>query len=452
LININILSNLKFNKRTESQIKNIAYSALYKLVGVLISLLLVPICLRYLDSNNYGVWLTISSTMSWISLLDLGIGNGLKNKLTENLAKENIVQSKSLVSTSYFIFFVIILVIVILFLILNHFTKWENIFKLKLNDGIRINTIMPILFIFFSIRFVLDLINSILFAHQRADLVARNNLYINALVFIGIFILTKSVFINKLLWLNIVSNGIPIFFLLLISIYYFKGIFKKISPNIKNIKLAHAKELLSVGLKFFTIQVASLIIFSTDNIIITSLFTPKDVTLYNIPYKLFSLFIFGWTIILTPLWTAFGEAFIRKDFVWIKKVVSVLNKAWVILLIVVILTIILSSRIYNFWLGDTVLVPIRLSIFMGIFVLISTYTNIYVYFINGVGKLNIQFYTSIFAALVNIPLCLFMTKNLGFGVDGIIIATCLSISLNPILAYYQYYKIINNKASGIWFS
>ncbi len=449
---MNIISKLKLSKKSIDQVKNILYSAFFKLLGISLNLMLVPITLNYLDSNNYGVWLTISSILSWISLLDMGIGNGLKNKLTENLAKEDTIKSKSIVSTSYFIFTFIIVLFIIVFLILNSYINWELYLNIKLTDSVGLNKIMPILITFFSIRFVLDLINSILYAYQRADLVAKNNFIINALVFIGVYSLSKFNLSNKLLWLNIMSNGLPILFLLIISIYYFRGVYKNISPALKKIQIEQSSELLSVGLKFFFIQISGIIIFSTDNIIITSIFSPKEVTIYNIPYKLFSIFIFGWTVIMTPLWTAFGEAYIKKEFDWIEKVVSYLNKLWIILFLCVSILILFSAKIYSIWLGDSVQIPFNLTLFMGVFVLISTYGNIYIYFINGVGKLKLQLYTSLFAAIINIPLCLLMTKVLGFGVEGIIIATCLSISIYPVLAYFQYIKIIKNKATGIWLS
>ncbi|RVU25606.1 hypothetical protein EOJ36_04090 [Sandaracinomonas limnophila] len=449
---LNILNKNNLGERTIGQLNNIFYSAIYKCFGVVLNFLSVPIFLNFLDSSNYGIWLTISSVLSWISLLDLGIGNGLKNKLCENITQGNILTSRSLVSTSYFIFFIIVLILIVIFLFCNIFIDWGLVFKTSNADSANLKILMPTLIIFFSARFILDLINSILFAHQRADIVARNNFIINAFVFLGLVLLSKTVTQNKLFWLNIVSNGIPIIFLFCVSIFLFKNKFKLISPNWGTVNFSNTADILSVSLKFFAIQIASLVIFSSDNLIINSLFSPKEVTLYNIPYKLFSSFIFAWTIILTPLWTAFNEAFIRADFTWIKKAVWGLNVVWILLAVAVLVTIFWSSDIYKFWLGTSIIVPRRLTIFMGIFILISTYSNIYVYFLNGIGKIKIQFYISLMASIVNIPLCYLFVKYFGMNVDGIILATCLSISVNPLISLYQYYLIINNKAIGIWFS
>lgn len=66
--------------------KNIALMILVKGGSILLSLLLVPLTLNYVDNECYGVWLTLSSMVVWISFFDIGINNGLRNRLTEALA------------------------------------------------------------------------------------------------------------------------------------------------------------------------------------------------------------------------------------------------------------------------------------------------------------------------------------------------------------------------------
>jgi len=69
-------------------------------------------------------------------------------------------------------------------------------------------------------------------------------------------------------------------------------------------------------------------------------------------------------------------------------------------------------------------------------------------FLNGVGKLKLQLYSGLFGALINIPLAIFLGKQ--FGIFGVVLSTCLLGVLGAIWMPIQYYKIINNKAQGIW--
>ena len=110
----------------------------------------------------------------------------------------------------------------------------------------------------------------------------------------------------------------------------------------------------------------------------------------------------------------------------------------------------LSDWFYHFWVGDKVTVPVNLSWSMALFVLLMTFNMIYVNFINGVGKIKLQLITSLISMTINIPLSIYLGKYLGWGATGVILATCVSLCYSIILRPIQYYKLINNSATGIW--
>ena len=87
---------------------------------------------------------------------------------------------------------------------------------------------------------------------------------------------------------------------------------------------------------------------------------------------------------------------------------------------------------------------------MGFFAIINTWNNIFVYFINGVGKIKLQMYYGIIAMIINIPISIFFAKNLEMGNAGVILGTCFSMLFGFIFGPIQYWKIINNNAKGIW--
>ena len=70
--------------RNRKIVINVVASFAVKLLTILISLIIVPLTLTYLSSYEYGVWLTISSVLSWLDFFDVGLGNGLRNKLSES--------------------------------------------------------------------------------------------------------------------------------------------------------------------------------------------------------------------------------------------------------------------------------------------------------------------------------------------------------------------------------
>lgn len=91
----------KEENRTSIVVRQALYSFLLKGVSVLVSFIYVPLLLNYLDSEKYGIWLTLVTVTNWVTLFDIGLGHGLRNKLTEALANQDIKRGRIYISTIY---------------------------------------------------------------------------------------------------------------------------------------------------------------------------------------------------------------------------------------------------------------------------------------------------------------------------------------------------------------
>ena len=78
-------------ERSEIAKKNIFYSFFVKGFGIFISLLVVPVTIKFLNPTEYGIWLTLNSILLWINTFDIGLGNGLRNKLSEAFADNDLI-------------------------------------------------------------------------------------------------------------------------------------------------------------------------------------------------------------------------------------------------------------------------------------------------------------------------------------------------------------------------
>ena len=70
--------------------KNFSYSIVYKILALIISLTLVPLLIDILGVEEYGLWVTFTSLLVWISLFDFGLGYALKNTVSKSLANSAI--------------------------------------------------------------------------------------------------------------------------------------------------------------------------------------------------------------------------------------------------------------------------------------------------------------------------------------------------------------------------
>jgi len=429
--------------------KNIALSFVLKSLNIIIQLLLVPLLLGYLSPVKYGIWVTAGSVVNWFYFFDIGLGNGLRNKLAEALAKNDKELGRIYVSTTYAALSAIAIIIYLLFLAVDKFINWQKIFNAPTNISNEINTLIIVVFTFFAINFVARLIGTILNADQKSSI--NDLIYTagNLLSLAFIFILTKIS--HQSLVLVGLSIGLSTFVpSVIITILFFSRNYKQLRPSFKFIQFKHINDLTSLGIKFFIMQVAAVVVFTTDNLIITQLFGPEKVAPYSIALKYFNIVQMGFSIFITPFWSAFTEAYTKNDFSWMKNTIKRLIKIWVLIVFTVIIMLLISDKIYEVWIGDRVQITFSLSALMALFVIISTWNNIFAFFLNGVSKIKISFYLSVITGFINIPLSIFLAKNIHLGIEGVILSTVICIFLGTIVQPIQYFKIINNKAFGIW--
>lgn len=447
---LNIYSQIGIKStRTKNIARHIGWSFIYKAGSIVGSFLLVPLTIDYLGTENYGIWLTLSSFILWFSFFDIGLGNGLRNKFAEAKALGNYSKAQAYVSTAYYTIGIISIVLMLLFFIINNFINWTLFFNTSSGLEQELSLLLPIIFAFFGLHLIVKLITTIYQADQHHSIQGKIQFFIQVLSLIVIWLLTKTNQSSLLLFGSVLS-ALPVLVLFGLNLFAFKKKYKKFQPKFSLWKKKHLKDITGLGFKFFIVQMAAIVLFSTDNYIIIKLFGPEEVVPYNIAFKYFSLVTMAFNIIITPYWSSFTEAFTKKDFEWIKRSVVNIQKLWLLIPIGLVVMVIIADWFYYLWIGDKVNVPFILNVSMAIFVSTFTYSMVYNYFINGVGKIKLHFIISIVIMLLNIPLSILFARYLEMGVSGIIIASSVCMVLNILFMPLQYYKLINNKATGIW--
>jgi O-antigen/teichoic acid export membrane protein len=435
----------KGHQRTLLAKKNIAFSFLLKSGSIAIGLILIPLTIKYINTAQYGIWLTLSSIVSWITFFDIGLGNGLKNTLAKSNALGQSHNSRVLVSTTYAILLIIAASLLLIFMVLNQYINWSSILNTG-HSAYNFNHIALLVFALFCIQFVAQIINAILTACHKVANVSLILLIGQVTTLIAVFLLVK--FTQSSLFLLIPVNGsVPVVILILASLWYFKHDLKDFSPSIKLVKFEYTRELLSLGGVFFIIQLGALVLFQTDNIVIVQVFGPSHVTTFNIAYKLFSVFLLGFDIIMAPFWSAFTDAYARNDFQWIKAVMIKMRYLWILITLGAVILFFISGFIYKIWLNNTITVPKSLSLAMAIYIAAYTWQTIHVYFLNGINKIRLQLYLVIISAIINIPLAIFLGKRIGLA--GITLSNAILFLIMGAIFFYQTTKILNKTATGI---
>lgn len=428
--------------------KNILAGFVLKGWSALTILLTVPLTLNCLGSYQNGIWLTISSILVWIDMLDIGLGNGLRNQLTIDLAHNDMQRARQTVSSTLAMLATIVgIALIVIIGMISYFDVYRflNVDQSAVDNLPQMLTMAVILV---CITFVLKFVGNVYMSFQ---LPAVNNLLITlgqTLALLGTYLLFRSGQAT-LLWVIIVNTASPLLVYLAAYPYTFCARYPALLPAWRCINLSVARSMMNLGVKFFALQLASLILFLSSNLMISRLYSPDMVNPYQITYRYFSLVLILFTVICMPYWSATTDAYTRKDIDWIKRANHRMTTILIALIGLLAIMVLFSSIVYTIWIGESVSIPSTLSVAMACYIAILISSMRYSYFLNGIGALRLQLIIAICAAVIFIPLAWGMAQWHN-SLTGFVIVLCLVNIPGLIINCIQFNRIIAGKATGIW--
>lgn len=438
---------LQGDNRSVTVKKNILASLLFKVISIVTSFSLVPLTINYVSSELYGVWLTLSSILTWIGFMDIGFSQGLKNKLTEAIAKNDWKRGKSLVTTTYGMMFFMMIPICILLELLIPFVNWTSLLNV---DPIYTDEIVRAMYVciaFTCLQMIVRVFVSVVAAYQKVALSDSFGVIGNVLSLIAIAILTRFC-PPSLVVLACTLAAMPIFVTLIATIFFFNGRFRQVSPNPKYFRKDYVKDLFGLGYKFFIINIQVLILFQSTNILISYVSSPNEVTSYNIAYRLLNCGMMLYTMITSPLWPAYTDAYTRGDYPWMKNMRNKMSKILLLSILACVFITILSPVIYKIWIGDSAQVPFVMTAMVCVYVATYCWSSLNGTLLVGMGKIKVNTRICLVGMLLHIPFSLIFGKFI--GAYGVVVSM---ISINLIYALVQRYQVsllISKKAHGIW--
>ena len=425
---------------------NISFGLFWKFISLLFIYLSVPVLLDFLGAEYYGIWVTIFALLNAAYFMDLGISLGLKNKLTKAIAKNNFLEAKAYISTAYISIILIAISILCVLLFFIYFLDFQTIFNTSINEReLKITILVSTVLVIISI--VLNIYKSLFHAFQKAANVELAMAIYQVLIFLQILALPN--FIKQpLLIIGLIYGLTNICVAIIFSIlFFYKN--KQITPSLNYFKKDKINEILGLGAKFFVIQLALIVILTTDNIIITYLIGPEETATYSIINKVYQPFIILSTFIFSPLWTLYTKAYFDKDFSWIKNTLKKLNLLFILLIGVLVILYFNFDWILKIWIPEPLSFSKTLLIGMSFFVLTKIYSDIYLTFLNGIGVINLQMWLFVFGAIINIPLSILLVEYFNLGTTGVIFATSISILILTIAMPIQTYFILKRQTLGV---
>lgn len=425
--------NMNFKIKDENS-KNILFNIIgaffVKGGAMIVSLFTVPAYMHYFnDESMLGVWFTIVAIFQSVLSFDLGIGNGLRNRLIEVLAKKDWDGVKSYISSAYWILGVVSVTIGIFIEYLVGFFNWNSIFNIT-------SDIIGNEYLVFCVRiivaglifqFILNIISSILYALQKSAIVNFMTLVSNTLILIFVKCVQVTDVKNGLLILSIVNAIALNLPLLICSFVIFQGILKKGKPSVKKYNSEYAKNIFNLGMKFFWLQVMIIFVAFINEFLISKLSGPNYTVEYQVYYKLFNTGSTIFSLALTPIWSAVSKAQMECNYSWIKKLHKILMSLGISAIIVELAIIPFLQVIMNVWLGNgTISVNSHVAIVCAINNALLIWHNVNCNVANGLGYLKPQIFLLTFAAIVKIPFSIVLVDAMD-NWTGVLMASILAL-------------------------
>lgn len=437
------------DSRSSKMRKNSFWMLVVKGLSLLISLAYVPMMLKSVDRVEYGILLTLTSVVHWVSMMDIGLGNGLRNKLPRYLAEGKYDKAKVLTSTCYAAMTCIILVFLVVFFLVSPHLSWQGILNAPSSDESDLLSLATIVFVTFAVQFVTNLLTFVLYAYQKPAVTSILCLISQALTFIAVAVLVYGFNVSSILIIGAVTCATTPTVNIIASIILFSGKLRDVRPSLNKISASCVNDVVGLGLKFFWLQIVSVVLFQANNIIIAQVVGPESVVEYNVAHKYVGLITVLYTIIITPVWSATTDAYVRGDIAWIDKTVSYLKKVFFAIFVFGLIMVAVSKPIYRLWLGkETLTVSYWTTGLIFAYVTFDMLYKIYGTIINGVGKLFAQMVITSIIALVYIPLAIVL--GMQFGLSGVLAANVFAFAGNYVWSKIQYNKISGGSTSRFW--
>lgn len=426
--------------RTKSTLKNLATALIGQLLGIIIGFFSRSLFLKFLNEEYLGLNGLFTNILTIFSLVELGVGPAMNFSLYKPLAEKNISKIKSLMSLykkAYIIIGVCIAIISLLF------TPFYTVFMDTVPDIPNLNLIYWL--------FALNTVVSYFFSYKRALIICDEKRYIDT-AYHYIFYFLRNIL--QIIMLAETKNYI--LFLVIQVVFTFAENFElskkadKMYPylredNIEPVSKETTEEIKKNIGAMLIHKIGGMVVFSSDNIILSKFVGLASVGLYSNYYLIISSLKEIITQIFTSVTASIGNLNASEN--ESGKLENILDKMfflnfWIYGFASCCLWVLFNPFI-SIWLGDnflfndfTVMIIVVNFYFTGMRQSVQIFNE-------ATGTFYYDRYKPIIESVINIFASIWLAKKM--GVAGVFLGTIIStvttcIWIEPYVLYKYTFK------------
>jgi O-antigen/teichoic acid export membrane protein len=381
-----------------------AASAMAKVLSVGSALISVPLTLHYLGAERFGLWMTISALIAMLAFADFGIANGVLSVVADAHGRDDRLGIQRAVASGFFLLMGVGLAVLALFAGLYFFVPWPAVFNVT--SPLAAAEAGPALAVFvscFAANIALAVVPRVQMGLQQGFVASLWQCVGSVCGLVGVLVAVRAQ--AGLPWLVLALAGAPLFAAMLNSLYFFLRVRPDLLPRWAAVSRETCRHVAASGALFFVLQLVVAVAYTSDSIVIAQVLGAPAVAAYAVPEKLFSLVSLSLTMVLAPLWPAYGEAMARGDAAWVRKT---LRRS-----VLMAMAVATAPELLRLWVRDAVTPSLALLLAFAVWKVVEAGGGALAMFLNGARVIRLQVWCAIPTALLAIGLKLAWVPVLG---------------------------------------
>jgi O-antigen/teichoic acid export membrane protein len=282
------------------------------------ALISLPITVRYLGTERYGLWLIISSVSTVLNFMDFGMGNGLLNAVARARGCDDQDDAARNIASAFFMLTAVSGMLLIGGAIAYPWVHWPAIFNV--HSAIAAKECGPAVAVFFTLSVLsmpVAVVQRVQYGYQQGYLSTAWQAAGSVLSLVALLV---AVYAHASLpWLVVAFTGGPLLSCIANFGVYFWRSRAMLRPRWSRFDRTQAGALASAGGMFFAIQIITAAGSPLDSVIIGQLLGPASVAKFGVVMKLVGMGYMVSSMFFVSMWPAYGEAFARGDYEFVRK-------------------------------------------------------------------------------------------------------------------------------------
>ena len=388
-------------------------ASIARVVQIGTSLVTVPLTLKYLGNERFGLWMTISSVLAMAAFADFGVGNGVLNTVAKAFGKDDVEGVRKAVSSGFAVLSSIAVLLLISFFSVFEYINWGDFFRVT--SPLAKSEAGPALAVFatcFALNISMDVVQRVQLGLQEGYRYSSWQLCGSLLGFIGVLC---GIWLHAGLPVLVTAiAGAPIVATTLNAIHFFGIVRPDLRPSGKLVSTDAISQIAKLGGLFFVLQVVVAVSYSADNFIIARTLGAVNVPEYSIPQRLFAIISMMSGMLVAPLWPAYGEAISRGDIRWVRHTLGrSLLLVFAASCTASLLMLFAASRLLYWWVGSRIHPPFTLILGLAVWSVIECCGTTLAMFLNGAAAVRFQIYMSVSFGVVCVTAKVLLTRHFG---------------------------------------